>query len=101
MAIATRYGHHELAAWVLSTRLCSPALPHLEVLTAERARALLRVELARARSVQVHLGRQRSNPSRPTHTFGAFGPYTRTASPRSGAKSSGRVIALRAPCAFM
>lgn len=40
--LATHRGHHDITAWLLSTRLCSTALHHLEILTAERALALLR-----------------------------------------------------------
>ena len=39
--IATRLGHHELAAWLRATRNWTP-LHHLEFLTRERTRALLR-----------------------------------------------------------
>ena len=39
---ATFKGHHIIAAWLRATRLWSTALHHLEHLTPERARALLR-----------------------------------------------------------
>ncbi len=40
--LASNRGHHELVAWLVRTRLWSTPLHHLEVLTPERARALLR-----------------------------------------------------------
>ena len=39
---ATRFGHHDVAAWLRAPRLWSTALHHLEFLTPARALALLR-----------------------------------------------------------
>ena len=40
--LATHRGHHDIAAWLVRTRLWSTALHHLELLTPERALVLLR-----------------------------------------------------------
>ena len=91
--VATYDGHHDITAWLLSTRLCSTALHHLEVLTAARARAA-------ARRSEDRDGRPLPDAARPRAAYScraAPPPTRRRASCSSGPRrGTGRRTARRA-----